>query len=344
MHPRRPPLRLRRPRQFAAVPPPGAWYEVSLADPCRGRAAETAAGEDAARGAARRMSAAGALVDITLVLGDGTRLPVASFAGGQPLPGAAARVPAAADAAQAPVSRLRGAGNDRAAALRYPGGIFPLPVAATCGGLPRPHRLLHPDGIRLVCRPQGRSGRRWAGVADGVVPGSGSPAGWLQVVRRDRTADPAGLVTLHPALISPAGVDPFARMNRRQRLRFSEFDVAEAAGLPAARLHADLIDAGDFIVIPGGRDDIVQVSQAALICGAAGVSVRLLADRLGQEPDVPACGEADLLFQAADLVDVLIPARHPAEAGPQAWRLFAPGWPGRVIRVPPPVLLWNGGR
>ena len=267
MRPQRLSRQARQARQAASVPPPAAWYEITYANPGRRHKPATASEEDAALDTARRMSARGDVVDVTLVLDDGSSRPIASFADSQPVPGAAARVPAAADAAQAPVSRLLGIGDIRAAALRYPDGISPLPVAATSGGPLRPRRLLHPDSTRLVCRPDGRSGPRWAGVADGVVPSGSEPdTAWLQVVRRN---DPAGLVTLHPALISPAGVDPYACMDRRQRRRFGAFDAAEAAGHAAARLPAVLVDVGDFITADG-RDGILQVSQSALVCGSDG--------------------------------------------------------------------------
>jgi len=334
MRPQRLSRQARQARQAASVPPPAAWYEITYANPGRRHKPATASEEDAALDTARRMSARGDVVDVTLVLDDGSSRPIASFADSQPVPGAAARVPAAADAAQAPVSRLLGIGDIRAAALRYPDGISPLPVAATSGGPLRPRRLLHPNSTRLVCRPDGRSGPRWAGVADGVVPSGSEPdTAWLQVVRRN---DPAGLVTLHPALISPAGVDPYAYMDRRQRRRFGAFDAAEAAGHAAARLPAVLVDVGDFITADG-RDGILQVSQSALVCGAMGVSVRLLVQDLS--------GDADMLIhREADLVDVELPACHPAEDGPQARRLFAPGTERHVIPAPRQTLLWQGGR
>ena len=334
MHPRLLTWRSRRHRQVAARPGSAAYYEITYANPGRRHVPAAVPDEATALDAARRMSDRGDLVDVTLVLESGARRPVASFADGQPVPGVAARVPAAADTAQAPVSRLRDPGDSRAAAQQYPRGIWPLPAAATCGGPLRPRRLLHADGTRLECRPEGRGGPRWAGVADGVVPPAAGPDGpWLQVVRRDGTGE---LVTLHPALVCPAGVDPYACMDRRQRRRFGEFDAAEAAGLGAARLPASLVDIGDFITADD-RPGLLQVSQAALACGALGVSVRLIGEGLGDGTDM-------LVLRETDLVQVAIAARHPAEFGPQARRLFAPGRPLRVIRVPRPALIIDGGR
>src|ERR1700735_3373612 len=111
-HLRRSAQPLRHPRQDAAViPPPEAMFEVAYATPGPGPVKTTVFEADAAMDTARRLSARGQLIDVTLVLGNGTRHLIASFADGQPLLGAAARVPAAADAARAPVTRLRGTGD-----------------------------------------------------------------------------------------------------------------------------------------------------------------------------------------------------------------------------------------
>jgi hypothetical protein len=329
MYPRRPRWRWGRGGQVAAVPPPAAWYEVAYANPGRDRTPEVAAGEAAALGAARRMSAQGELVDIFLALEDGSRRAVASFMHGQPLLGAAARVPAAAEAAQAPVSRIRGTSDAQAAARRYPDGISPLPVAATSGGPLRPRRLLHPDGTRLDCRPGGRPAPPWAGIAEGVVPAAGVLApGWLQVVRRTGIDNP-GLVTVHPALISPSGVDPYGHMSIRQRRRFGEFDLAEAAGSGTAWLDAVLVDEGDFITTR--RGDILQVTRTGQAAGSRGVLARIAADGIS--------GSGIWIYLGAAPVQVVIPARHPAEDGPQARRLFAPGRAGKHSLSTRPALL-----
>jgi len=323
----------RRRRQVAARPGPAAYYEAAYANPGRRQVPAAALDEASALDTARRMSGRGDLVDVILVLENGTRRPVASFAGGQPVPGVVARVPAAADAAQAPVSRLRGPGSSQDAARQFPGGIWPLPVAATSGGLLRPRRLLHPDGTRLECRPEGRDGPQQDGVADGVVPPpDGADGPWLQVVRLNGTGE---LVILHPALVSPAGVDPYACMDRRARRRFGAFDLAEAAGLEAARIRPTLVDTGDFITADD-LPDLLLVSQTALACGAIGVSVRLIG-RGFNGTDMMVCRENEL-------VQVIIPDWHPAEFGPQARRLFAPGRPLKVTRPPRPLLFFEGGR
>lgn len=318
-------LRPRRSRpagQLIAMPPPAAWFEVTYAIPGRCPGPVRVAEEGAALDAARRMSAQGDLVDVTLVLDTGRRL-VVTYAGGQPLPGAAARVPAAADAAGRPVPRLRGTGW-------CPGGISPLPVAATSGGPLRPRRLLHPDGTPLACQPAGRAGPSWTGIAGGVVPAGGALApGWLQAVRLGADA-PASLVMVHPALISPRDVDPYGCMRVRDRRRFGEFDAAEAAGRIAAWLPAVLVDAGD--VITTGQGDILQVTLAAPAGGPGGVRVTIIADGL-------AGGTGIWDHQAHELVEVMIPESHPAERGPQARRLFAPPRAALTIRAPRPAVL-----
>jgi hypothetical protein len=249
-----------------------------------------------------------------------------TYAGGQPLLGAAARVPAAADAACRPVSRLRGTG-------RCPGAISPLPVAATSGGPLRPRRLLHPDGAALACRPAGLAGPAWTGTAGGVVPASGALApGWLQAVRLGPDA-PASLVIVHPALISPRDVDPYGCMRVRDRCRFGEFDAAEAAGRVAAWMPAVLVDAGDFVTT--GQGDIMQVTLAEPEGGPDGVRVTIIAKGL-------AGGTGIWDHQAHELVEVMIPDSHPAERGPQARRLFGPPRPVLTIRAARPAVLRDG--
>lgn len=314
-------LQFRRPRQLAAMPPPAAQYEVTYACPGLRHAPVTALDEDAALDAARRMSARGELVDVTLVLDGVSRRLIASFTYGQFLLGAAARVPAAADAALVPVTRLRGTGDVRATAQQYPGGISPLPVTALSGGPLRPRRLLFPDGTRLDCRPGRCAGWSWTGTADGVVPATGDLApGWLQVIRLDGAEHEGGLVTVHPALISPGQVDPYASLRIRQRRRFGEFDAAEAGGRITAWLRAGLVDAGDFLC--SGQHNLWQIIQVTHASRTLGIFVQITADGLGS---------GTWTYPADELVEVMIPARHPAEYGPQARRLFAPSRTARTI-------------
>ena len=320
--------RRRRLKQAATARPPATFYEVAYASPARQAAAPvTALDEDAAVTAARRLSADGDVVDIMLVKDGVTRSPVASYAGGRLLLGSAARVPAAADAALAPVTRLRGTGDAR----QFPQGIRPLLVAATSGDPLRPRRLLHPGsplehGVLLDCQPADRAVPPWTGAAVGVVPAAGDLApGWLQVVRPSGAGQPGDLVTMHPALISPHGLDPYACLPVRQRRRFGEFDAAEAVGWRTAWLPATLVDPGDFISAQDG--DILHVSDVDHGGAGSGEYVRVLADDLGGDT-------ASKTFGHNELTEIMIPASHPAEDGPQAWRLFAPRQMARVLRAP----------
>ena len=47
---------------------------------------------------------------------------------------------------------------------------------------------------------------------------------------------------MHPAVIAPAGVNPYALIGYRDQQRFSAFDQAEAAGRDAAFIYAALVD------------------------------------------------------------------------------------------------------
>src|ERR1700722_8485193 len=97
-HLRRSAQPVRHPRQDAAVIlPPEAMFEVAYATPGAGPVKTTVFEGDAAMDTARRLSACGQFVDVALVLGNGSRRLIASFADGQLLLGATARVPSAAD-------------------------------------------------------------------------------------------------------------------------------------------------------------------------------------------------------------------------------------------------------
>jgi hypothetical protein len=232
---------------------------------------------------------------------------------GQFSPGTAGPVPAVADVALAP-ARPAGAGGGGP----FPEGISPLPVTAVSGGPCRPHRLVYRDGTVVDCRPIGH-GPAWTGIAAGVIPAAGNLApGWLQVVRRDDD----DLLAVHPALISPWSVDPYAGIPYRQRVRFRVFDAAEAAGLDAAGLPAILIDRSDRIRAgypPAGNPetravlDVHTTDGATVMIASAG----------------PVSGITIEEYPARDAVDVVIPDRHPGEDSPQALCLFA-------RPVPPP--------
>ena len=211
-----------------------------------------------------------------------------------------------------------------------PGTISPLHAAAASGGRQRPHRLVYPEGTALVCRPDGQFGPAWAGVAAGSAPAEGGNGGLLQGVRRSD----GGLVSVHPAVIAPAGVNPYAWLRYRDQQRFSAFDPAEAAGLDAAWLTVGLADIGDQVrteTAPGsGRWEIREVTGKE----TAGIHVQLTTTR----PDGDTRTDP---YRSLDRIEVMIPARHPAEDSPYAARLYAPrpaparpGPPGGPAQAP----------
>ena len=226
---------------------------------------------------------------------------------GQFSPGTADPVPAVADVALAP-----GWPADADGSGQFPEGISPLPVTAVSGGPCRPQRLLYRDGTAVDCRPIGHD-PVWTGITAGVIPATGNLApGWLQVVRRDDD----DLLAVHPALISPWSVDPYAWIPYRQRVRFRAFDATEAAGLPAAGLLAVLVDPGDRIRAGHPRAGQPEMREVLDVHTTDGATVMIASGD-------PADGIIIQEYPARDTVDVMIPHRHPGEDGPQALCLFA---------------------
>ena len=306
---------------------PHEWYEITYAGRPGGltrRPIRVFDEEDALR-AARRMSAVGERVDVTLVASDSSRSPVGSFLGRRPLPGAATRrpdprpgprprtatsIPAAAQAARPPV--LLPPDDTRASRRQFPDGISPLPVTATWGGPMRPTRLLHADGVPVDIRPMADSPLEPA-VAVGVVPATGDLApGRLQVIQR-----PDGkLLAVHPAQVWPRGVNPIAWLPFRQQRRCWEFDGAEAMGLDSKVLQATYVDQGDRIRTAAG--ELREVTACTWLNDK-----RMKIATTGPDGN-PSVEEYDCL---SDMLEVMIPARHPAEDCPAAAQLFA---------IPPP--------
>ena len=192
--------------------------------------------------------------------------------------------------------------------------ITPLAAAAAAGGLQRPHRLVYPDGTELACRPGGQFGSAWTGIAAGIAADPGNSTGWLQAVLRGD-----GRVELiHPAVLAPARINPYALIRYRDQQRFSLFDPAEADGRDSAPLPATLVDVGDLIraeTAPGsGQVDIREVTGVR----TAGIEVHITTTGPGSGT------RTRPPYQTRDRIEVMIPAWHPAEAGPYADRLFAP--------------------
>ena len=328
-----------------------AWYEITYARRPDALRPVRVFDEESARHMARRMSATGEQVNVTLAASDGSLDVVASYRDQQPLPdpedlydspvsyselkaiaagqaGASAPgpadevpwpeptpwpagpIPAAADAAgpALPVP----AGDPRASQLQFPHGISPLPVAATWGGPLRPTRLLYPDGTAVDFRPMGDS-ESVPAVAVGVVPADGDLApGWLQVIQRES----GDLVAVHPALVSPRGVNPLgAWLQYRPVRRFSEFDGAEAAGRDSALVQAMLVEQGDSIRT--GTGELREVTAVRALPQPDG-DVRVTIATTG-----PGGHANGLEYEGRHTVEVLIPAHHPAQDSPDARHLFA---------------------
>ena len=299
---------------------PLEWYEITYAgqDPVDRLPVRTF-DEEAARHTAARMSGSGGRVDVTYITGRGRQL-IASYANRQPLPGTPASpadlsavppprpatlAPGASGAAGPPLPATPG--DTRTTPAQFPHGISPLPVTATSGGRVRPGRLLYADGTPVDFRPIGSS-RTVAAVAAGAVPGEGDLApGWLQVIQLGS----GDLQKVHPALISPRGVSPLDWLPIRQIRRFGEFDSAEATGRDSAMLPATLIDRGDHIRTAAG-----EVREVIAHTDLSSASVKIATTG----PGGPDSGQQ---YARWETVEVMIPARHPAQDSPVAGQLFA---------------------
>ena len=334
-----------------------AWYEITYAGPLGNvRRPVRVWDEESARQVAQRMSVMGEQADVTLVASDGSRSVIGSYLDQQPLPDPgdlvdspmsyselkaiaagdprpeppswpAGPIPAAASVAGPPVAVPPG--DPRATQLQFPQGIFPLPVTATSGGGLRPARLLHPDGTPVDFRPTGDN-ECMPAVAVGVVPGTGHrlvghAPGWLQVIQREN----GDLVAVHPALVSPRGVNPLGWLPYRQVRRFSEFDGAEAAGRDSALLQAMFVEQGDLIRT--GAGEIGEVTAVKALPHAGGVTVTIAtagtrwATATHQE------------YEGRQTVEVRIPAHHPAQDSPEAGHVFG------LLRPPPGPRAGEGG-
>jgi hypothetical protein len=300
-----------------------AWYEISYAGDAHPRRPIRVFDEESARRVARRMSGTGEQADVTVAASDGSRSVIGSYLNEQPLPGTAGPgddpwpepppwpagpIPAAADAAgpALPIAP----GDPRATQVQFPRGISPLPVTATSGGLLRPTRLLYPDGTPVDFRPMGYNESAPA-VAAGVVPATGDLApGWLQVIQWES----GNLLAVHPALISPRGVNPLGWLPYPQVRRFSEFDSAEAAGYDSVLLQAIFLEQGDRIRTAAG--EIREVTAVRSLPRDDSVTVTIAT--IG-----PGAYASPQEHEGHETVEVLIPAHHPAEDSPEAGHLFA---------------------
>jgi hypothetical protein len=193
-------------------------------------------------------------------------------------------------------------------------GISPLHGAAAASqGRWRPHRLVYPDGTPLICRPDGRFGPAWTGTAAGRIPAPGDAGGWLQAFLRSD----GSLHIVHPAVVAPAGVNPYALMSYRDQQRFSQFDQAEAAGHDAAWIYAELVDIGDIVRIQAQPGDGAEIRA---VTGMETAGIRVEITTAG-----PGADSRPHPYLRRDRVEVRLPVRHPAEDDFLGGaRLFAP--------------------
>ena len=300
---------------LAALTPPAERYEIGPADPDRGYGLPvTAFDRQAALDTAARLSAGGGEIHVVRIVTGSQPRVIAAFIDRRPVPPALITRPGTgrdsgphtADPGRLPARAAP------APAGPVPRTTRPLRAAIAAGGPLRPHRLVHADGTPLTCWPAGRFGPAMAGAAAGVIPAPGQDAGWLQVVRRDD----GGLQVMHPALIAPAGANPYALLPFRDQQRFGVFDAAEAAGGDWALLPARLAGQGDRVrvQVPGGSG-LTEIREITAV-HATGPLVQ-----------VTTAGDGGLrtsTVHGRDQFQVLLPARHPAEDGRYAARLFAP--------------------
>ena len=143
-------------------------------------------------------------------------------------------------------------GPEQHRAAGPPEGTQPLTAHTGWAGDLRPERLLYADGTPLVIRGQGDDNDQvLPATAAGTVPApadSDYGPGRLQVVRWDDGQH----AIIHPALASPAGIDPHAGLSDRDRARWEAFDLAEAWPTATAGLSPRLVDVGDYLEVERG--------------------------------------------------------------------------------------------
>lgn len=204
----------------------------------------------------------------------------------------------ATEAAAGIEERLRRIG---ATGIGWPLGwsIYALPAPVPSGTGLRTGRLLHEAGAKLDCAA-GLSGRRTrTGQSAGITWWDGE---WVQAVRW-----PDDLVeAVHPALVTPYGINPYEDLAPEDAARTRAFDAAEAARLPAAQLPARLLKPGDIVY------DEHELTVE---------SVTPSTDRIHAACSGPD-GTAARSYPAGQHVTVAHPFSHPAGNGPHANLLF----------------------
>jgi N12 class adenine-specific DNA methylase/superfamily I DNA/RNA helicase len=250
-------------------------------------------------------------------------------------------VPVGPDAAPAVIARyrlgflqlddaaLRPATGQAAAAEAAPGtksrppeGTQPLAGHTGWAGNLRPERLLYADGTPLTIRGQGEdSDQALPATAAGVIPApadSDYGPGRLQVVRWDD----GRYETVHPALASPRGTDPYDGLGDRDRARWAAFDLAEAWPTTTAGLLPHLVDPGDVVEVERGpRSHTVDLREVRSVERGTGPYAGGLEFKIRRS-------KTTLYYPDNRLVPVRIPDAHPALAAAIRAALAAgPGQP-----------------
>jgi N12 class adenine-specific DNA methylase/superfamily I DNA/RNA helicase len=212
---------------------------------------------------------------------------------------------------------------------RPPEGTQPLAGHAGWAGNLRPERLLYADGTPLTIRGQGEDNdQALPATAVGVIPApadSDHGPGRLQVVRWDD----GRYETVHPALASPRGTDPYDGLGDRDRARCAAFDLAETWPTTTAGLLPHLVNPGDVVEVERGlRSHTVDLREVRSVKRGTGPYAGGLEFRIHRS-------KTTLYYPDNRLVPVCIPKAHPALAA--AIRAALPAGPGQPETALPPV-------
>ena len=210
---------------------------------------------------------------------------------------------------------------------RPPEGTQPLAGHAGWGGNLRPERLLYADETPLTIRGQGEANdQALPATAAGVIPApadSDYGPGRLQVVRWDD----GRYQTVHPALASPRGTDPYDGLGDRDRARWAAFDLAEAWPTTTAGLLPHLVDPGDVVEAERGpRSHTVDLREVRSVERGTGPYAGGLEFKIRRS-------KTTLYYPDNRLVPVRIPEAHPTLAA--AIRAALPAGPGQPETAPP---------
>jgi N12 class adenine-specific DNA methylase len=210
---------------------------------------------------------------------------------------------------------------------RPPEGTQPLAGHAGWAGNLRPERLLYADETPLTIRGQGEANdQALPATAVGVIPAptdSDYGPGRLQVIRWDD----GRYETVHPALASPRGTDPYDGLGDRDRARWAALDLAEAWPTTTAGLLPHLVEPGDVVEVGRGpRSHTVDLREVRSVERGTGPHADDLEFKIRRS-------KTTLYYPGNRLVPVRIPEAHPTLAA--AIRAALPAGPGQPETAPP---------